>query len=169
MSGFPSPTNVTSHSCQSSCTEGIINAQQLRIFPTMMITCNGVIQGLTVAGEFVRKTRPFPELQIWRPGPDGSMTYTKTTQAFVFPHGCTSLSSNVQCCILNTSLYVEVGDIVGILLPRKHKNQAGFWIYFTETSTPNYVLGSVSTSFTVPSTQPDYVVQPLIYFYIMPG
>lgn len=178
LSGFPSPINVTTPYCLSCCTpEGSTSSRQLRIFPTMTIICNGTINGITVAGQFGRKGRPFPVLQIWRPGPDDSMTYTTTTPVVSFPLNdlCSSLSTdsilNVQRCYLVRSIFVEVGDIIGILLPRNHIKQAGFLIYFTGTDTPSYEASLSDTSFTLPSdsTQPDYDVQPLLYLDITPG
>ena len=179
LSGFPSYDDVTSNSCPASCNfEGETSGQggglQLRIFPMMMISCNGELQGLTVAGdlEFDRDSDN-PELQIWRPTPAGSMTFNKeVTLLYSFPSGCTSLPNDVQNCTLNSPLFVEVGDIIGILLPRNHKNTR-FRIYFNETSTPNHLISS-STSITSYSASDSSQAlngnaQPLIYLHIMPG
>ena len=175
LGGFPSYSDVTSNTCAgASCTfQGLDNGPQLRIFPMMMISCSGELQGLTVAGVLDESNTQLPELQIWRPVPSGSMTYNKlvtTSIPYQFPVGCTSLSNNVLNCTLDTAASVVEGDILGILLPRNHQSFAKLRIYFTAVSTPNHILPSTdSTSFTLPSTLPTVNVQPLIYLHILPG
>ena len=132
----------------------------------MMISCNGELQGLTAAGEDGTADSPLPELQIWRPSPDNSMNYSKIQ----FPVGCTTPSSNLLNCTLDTALSVVVGDIIGILLPRNNPTKAKFLIYFnTGMSTTNHILSLTSQSFTLPSTLPTDNAQPLIYLHIKPG
>ena len=138
-----------------------------------MISCNGELQGLTVAGVLHEDNIQLPELQIWRPVPSDSMNYNKletTSIPYQFPVGCTSLSNNVLNCTLDTAASVVEGDILGILLPRNHMNHAKLRIYFTAMSTPNHIFPSTSsTSFTLPSTLPTVNAQPLIYLHIKPG
>ena len=174
LSGFPSYDDVTSNTCTgTSCTfQGPNNDPELRIFPMMMISCSGELQGLTVAGVLDESNKLLPELQIWRPVPSDSMDYNKlvtTSIPYQFPVGFASLSNNVLNCTLDTAASVVEGDILGILLPRNHMSHAKLRIYFTDISTPNHILPSTSRStFTPPSTQVVYV-QPLIYLHIKPG
>ena len=45
---------VTSNSCPLSCTtEGDSGNKQVQLYPTMKISCNGRLEGLTVAGVLV--------------------------------------------------------------------------------------------------------------------
>ena len=132
----------------------------------MMITCNGELQGLTVAGEF-GNTMVHPELQIWRPTSTGNIIFNReTTLTYRFPVGCSSASNSVQQCSFS-ALRVEVGDIIAILLPSIKSGKAGFQIYFTGMFTPYSELSISSMSFSVPSSQ--LGAQPLIYLDIVPG
>lgn len=171
LSQFPSLTEVTSHSCDTSCTEGG-NSPELRIFPMMMITCNGLVRRLTVAGRFGTMGESFPELQIWRPASfvTTSTTFIRTA-TLPFPRDCDSLPNNVQQCTLSTPLSVSSGDIIGLLLPPNINRQARFRVYFTGTSTPSYILDRSMSLFTLPSTPgpADANAQPLIYLEIGTG
>ncbi len=62
--------------------------------------------------------------------------------------------NNVWQCTVSPSIDVEVGDIIGINLPRNHMNFAAFGIYFTSPSSfTSYILGSTSAStFSVPGS-----------------
>ncbi len=74
LDGFPSVTDNTCTS--SSCPfQGDTRNRQLRLFPSMNITCNGMLVGLSVAGE-TRDGGDYPILQIWRPtGPTSNDYY----------------------------------------------------------------------------------------------
>ena len=91
LTGFPSLDSVTSHSCPSpSCTtEGDPSDRQLRLFPTMIISCTGTLQGLTVVGFFgFSAGGVYPTLQIWRPISmmDSTTVYTQIPSgAYDFP------------------------------------------------------------------------------------
>ena len=173
LTGFPTLQDVMSlNSCSSSCSiVGSTSSTQLRLFPTMSISCVGMLEGLTVAGVFgTRSDRPYPELQIWRPTMMGFREYTLTqNRVYEFPgssrysSGCTTVLQYT----LDPPISVETGDIIGILLPRDHDNQASFRICFSsDTQTPNYIVGSTSaTTFTLPSSS-DGTSQPLIYLNI---
>ncbi len=147
LDGFPSVTNNTCTS--SSCPfQGISITQQLRLFPSMRITCNGMLVGLSVAGE-TQSGESYPILQIWRL--TGPTSYQRISE-YTFPIGCTQLPNNVWQCTLTSSIDVEVGDIIGINLPRKNK-RAAFGIYFTPSSFTSYILGSTTAStFSVPGS-----------------
>ncbi|XP_064396494.1 RAF proto-oncogene serine/threonine-protein kinase-like isoform X2 [Halichondria panicea] len=151
LDGFPSVTNNTCTS--SSCPfQGSNQNRQLRLFPSMRITCNGMLVGLSVAGETRKKGKNYPILQIWRPTSSTSNDYISE---YPFPIGCTQLDlpNNVWQCTISPSIDVEMGDIIGINLPRNRMNSA-FRIYFTsQTSFTSYILGSTSdTTFSVPGS-----------------
>ncbi len=118
----------------------------------MRITCNGMLVGLSVAGETRKKGKNYPILQIWRPTSSTSNDYISE---YLFPIGCTQLDlpNNVWQCTISPSIDVEMGDIIGINLPRNHMNSA-FRIYFTSPSSfTSYILGSTSdTTFSVPGS-----------------
>ncbi len=121
-----------------------MNSRQLRLFPSMRITCNGVLVGLSVAGETRKKgNRNYPILQIWRPTSSTSSDYISE---YPFPIGCTQLDlpNNVWQCTISPSINVEMGDIIGVNLPPK---KSAFGIYFmSKTSFTSYILGSTSAS-----------------------
>ena len=171
LTGFPTLGEVTSNTCPSSCTfEGISSRVQLRLFPTMIITCSGVLQGLTVAGQFGSRTdRPYNVLQIWRPKSASSNEYNRNS-TYEFPLSCSTIFTTVQQCNLASPISVEMGDIIGIVLPRNNNNQASYRIHFSTTSpTPNYILDdSAATTFNLPATVDDNN-QPLIYLDILEG
>ncbi len=119
----------------------------------MRITCNGMLVGLSVAGE-TRNGGDYPILQIWRPTGPMSNDYEKISEyMYTFPNvGCTQ-TNNVWQCTVSPSIDVEVGDIIGINLPRNHMNFAAFGIYFTPSSFTSYILGSTTAStFSVPGS-----------------
>ncbi len=150
LDGFPSVTNNTCTS--SSCPfQGISSSQQLRLFPSMRITCNGVLVGLSVAGESTGNNDS-PILQIWRLTGSTSNDYERISE-YTFPIGCTQLPNNVWQCTVSPSIDVEVGDIIGIILPRSRQSSA-FRIYFTPlSSSTSYTLDSTSAStFSVPGS-----------------
>ncbi len=152
LNGFPSVTNNTCTS--SSCSfQGISSSQQLRLFPSMRITCNGMLVGLSVAGE-TRNGGAYPILQIWRPTGPMSNDYMRISE-YIFPNvGCTQQPNNVWQCTVSPSIDVEVGDIIGINLPRNNNGQTKFGIYFTpSSSSTSYILDSTSAStFSVPGS-----------------
>ena len=150
LDGFPSVTNNTCTS--SSCPfQGISSSQQLRLFPSMGITCNGMLVGLSVAGESTGNNDS-PILQIWRLTGSTSNDYERISE-YTFPIGCTQLPDydNIWQCTISPSIDVEVGDIIGIILPRNRQSSA-FRIYFTPPSSfTSYILDSTSASiFSVP-------------------
>ncbi len=152
LDGFPSVTNNTCTS--SSCPfQGISITRQLRLFPSMRITCNGMLVGLSVAGE-TRNGGDSPILQIWRLTGSTSNEYERISE-YTFPIGCTQLPDydNIWQCTISPSIDVEVGDIIGIILPRNRQSSA-FGIYFTsQSSSTSYILGSTSAStFSVPGS-----------------
>ncbi len=120
----------------------------------MRIICNGVLVGLSVAGE----TRgggnsDYPILQIWRPTSPTSNEYESISE-YKFPIGCTELPNNVWQCTLTSTIDIEEGDIIGINLPRNRDQNAAFGIYFTSPSSfTSYILDSTSAStFSVPGS-----------------
>ena len=177
LTGFPTLHNVMfSNSCSPSCTSVGRNGQsQLRLFPTMNISCVGKLEGLTVTGVFSTRQnddRLYPTLQVWRPSVMGSGDYKLTqNRVYDFPR---SSSYSPGCTIvlqytLDPPISVETGDIIGILLPPNQDSQASFRICFSsDTHTPNYVVGSTATTFTLPSSS-DGASQPLIYLNITEG
>ena len=116
----------------------------------MRITCNGMLVGLSVAGE-TRDGGDYPILQIWRPTGPTSNDYERISE-YTFPIGCTQ-TNNVRQCTVSPSIDVEVGDIIGIILPRNRQSSA-FWIYFaSSSSSTSYTLDSTSAStFSVPGS-----------------
>ncbi len=148
LDGFPSVTDNTCTS--SSCPLQGLNIQQLRLFPSMRITCNGMLVGLSVAGE-TRFGGDYSILQIWRLTGSTSNEYERINE-YTFPNvGCTQQPNNVWQCTVSPSIDVEVGDIIGINLPRNSNGQSAFGIYFTSPSSfTSYILGSTSdTTFSV--------------------
>ena len=108
--------------------------------------------GLSVAGK-TRNGGAYPILQIWRLNGSASNEYERISE-YTFPNvGCTQQPNNVWQCTVSPSIDVEVGDIIGINLPRNHMNFAAFGIYFTPSSFTSYILGSTSnTTFSVPGS-----------------
>ena len=101
LDGFPSVTDNTCTS--SSCPfQGISSSQQLRLFPSMRITCNGVLVGLSVAGESTGNNDS-PILQIWRLTGSTSNDYERISE-YTFPIGCTQLPNNVWQCTVSPPL-----------------------------------------------------------------
>ena len=182
LTGFPTLQDVmSSNSCSSSCnTVGDMTKSELRLFPTMNISCVGMLEGLTVAGVFGMmqngmmrgNDRPrYPALQIWRPSVMDSRNYTLTqNRTLKLPSGSVSPAecTPVLQYTLDPPISVKTGDIIGILLPPK--NQASFRICFSsDTHTPNHIVDSTSaTTFTVPPSS-DGASQPLIYLNITEG
>ncbi len=113
-----------------------------------------MLVGLSVAGE-TRDGVDYPILQIWRPTGPTSNDYERISE-YTFPIGCTQQPNNVWQCTVSPSIDVEVGDIIGINLPRDfdHKNFAAFGIYFMSSSSfTSYILDSTSAStFSVPGS-----------------
>ncbi len=105
-----------------------------------------MLVGLSVAGE-TRNGGDYPILQIWRPTGPMSNDYESISE-YTFPNvGCTQQPNNVWQCTVSPSIDVEVGDIIGINLPRNHTNFAAFIIYFTPpSSSTSYILGSTTAS-----------------------
>ncbi len=127
----------------------------------MRITCNGVLVGLSVAGE-TRIGGDSPILQIWRP--TGPTSYQRISE-YTFPIGCTQQPNNVWQCAVSPSIDVEVVDIIGIILPRNQQNFAAFGIYFMSPSSfTSYILDSTTAStFSVPgSTTASPSAQPVL-------
>ncbi len=156
LDGFPSVTDNTCTS--SSCPfQGLTSAWQLRLFPSMRITCNGTLDGLSIAGE-TRSEGEYPILQIWRLDLISSMTYRRISEytLSISISGCmrTLLPNNVWQCTVSPSINVEEGDIIGISLPRIQHKKSAFGIYFTSSSSvTSYILGSTSaTAFSVPGS-----------------
>ncbi len=163
LDGFPSVTVCTSLSCSFQGESGNSDSRQLRLFPSMNITCNGTLVGLSVAGE-TRNGETDPILQIWRLNISTSNDYERISD-YPFPIGCTELPNNVWQCNLTSPIDVEVGDIIGINLPHNHQNAATFGIYFTSPSSfTSYILGSeLDTTFSVPgSTTASPSAQPVL-------
>ncbi len=74
---------------------------------------------------------------------------------YPFPIGCTQLPNNVWQCAVSPSIdVVEVGDIIGINLPRNQQQQSAFGIYFMfPSSFTSYTLDSeLDTTFSVPGS-----------------
>ena len=176
LTGFPSLETVTSNSCsRSSCT--FMNG--LRLFPTMMISCNGTLQRLTVAGMFDSGNRAnnanrlYPTLQIWRRLHGNSTTYEKIEHSSI--SRCSLKSNNVQRCTLDSPISVEMGDIIaiGIRPQAPGPRQTLFKIYFSSAGdhTPNYLLQSGTQTFILPSSEvhSNPNSQPLIYLNITEG
>ena len=117
----------------------------------MRITCNGVLVGLSVAGE-TRGGGAYPILQIWRPTGPTSNDYERISE-YTFPIGC-SQTNNVWQCTVSSSIDVEVGDIIGIDLPANQQQQSAFGIYFTsQSSSTSYILDSeLASTFSVPGS-----------------
>ncbi|XP_064395470.1 uncharacterized protein LOC135342615 isoform X2 [Halichondria panicea] len=164
LDGFPSVTNNTCTSSSSCPFQGSINSRQLRLFPSMRITCNGMLVGLSVAGETRKKgNRNYPILQIWRPTSSTSNDYISE---YPFPIGCTQLDlpNNVWQCTISPSINVEMGDIIGINLPRNRDRNSAFGIYFTsQTSFTSYILCSTSaTTFSVLPGSTSASAQPVL-------
>ncbi len=108
----------------------------------MRITCNGMLEGLSVAGETRRVGSNNPFLQIWRP--TSPTSYMKISE-YEFPIGCTELPNNVWQCTVSPSINVEEGDIIGINLPPNRQQHSAFGIYFTSSSSfTSYILDSAS-------------------------
>ena len=151
LDGFPSVTDNTCTS--SSCPFQGLSIQQLRLFPSMRITCNGMLVGLSVAGETGNRNKDSPILQIWRLTGPMSNDYMRISE-YTFPIGCTQLPNNVWQCTVSPSIDVEVGDIIGINLPPTSNGQSAFRIYFTSPSSfTSYILDSTSAStFPVPGS-----------------
>ncbi len=153
LDGFPSITDRGNTCTSSSCPiQGISSSRQLILFPSMRITCNGMLVGLSVAGETGNR-EDYPILQIWRPTGPTSNEYERISE-YTFPIGCTQQPNNVWQCTVSPSIDVEVGDIIGIILPRNQQQQSAFRIYFTSpSSSTSYILGSTSAStFSVPGS-----------------
>ena len=150
LDGFPS---VNDNTCTSSLCpfQGLTNSRQLRLFPSMRITCNGMLVGLSVAGE-TRNGGAYPILQIWRPTGPTSNDYERISE-YTFPIGCTQ-TNNVWQCTVSPSIDVEVGDIIGINLPPNSNGKSAFRIYFTPPSSfTSYILDNTSVStFSVPGS-----------------
>ena len=130
----------------------------------MRITCNGMLVGLSVAGETRKKgNRNYPILQIWRPTSSTSNDYISE---YPFPIGCTQLDlpNNVWQCTISPSINVEMGDIIGINLPRNRDRNSAFGIYFTsQTSFTSYILRSTSaTTFSVLPGSTSASAQPVL-------
>ncbi len=121
LDGFPSVTDNTCTS-SSSCSFQGLSIQQLQLFPSMRITCNGMLVGLSVAGE-TRGGGDYPILQIWRLTGSTSNEYERISE-YTFPNvGCTQQPNNVWQYIVSPSIDVEVGDIIGINFPRNQQRR----------------------------------------------
>ncbi len=122
-----------------------------------------MLVGLSVAGE-TRNGGDSPILQIWRLTGSVSNDYERISE-YTFPNvGCTQQPNNVWQCTVSPSIDVEVGDIIGIILPRNRQSSA-FRIYFTPPSSfTSYTLDSTTAStFSVPgSTTAITSAQPLL-------
>ena len=153
LGGFPSVTACTSLTSSCSFQGSMGNSRQLRLFPSMRITCNGMLVGLSVAGE-TRNGKAYPILQIWRLTGPTSNDYERISE-YTFPIGCTQQPNlNVWQCTV-PSIDVEVGDIIGIDLPGNQQQQSAFGIYFftSPSSFTSYILGSTTAStFPVPES-----------------
>ncbi len=150
----------TSNPCTSTSSSGCSyqgissgspdDGRQLWIFPSMKITCTGMLRGLTVVGDLRDREDPFPMLQIWRA--TGPTSYAKITDisSLPFPTACYRHSNGVHQCTLASP--VTTDDVIGILLPRNHRNHAAFSVSFLPASTQtSYILkritdGQFSTS-----------------------
>ena len=119
----------------------------------MRITCNGMLVGLSVAGQ-TRSGVDYHILQIWRPTGPTSNDYERISE-YTFPIGCFQLPNNVwRCTVISPSIHVEVGDIIGINLPRNRRTAAAFEMFFTSpSSSTSYILSNTSVStFSVPGS-----------------
>ncbi len=127
----------------------------------MRITCNGTLDGLSVAGE-TQGGGDYPILQIWRLTSPTSNHYERTLSEYEFPIGCTELSNNVWQCTVSPSINVEEGDIIGISLPTRLGS--AFGIYFTSPSSfTSYILTSESViRFPAPGSSTTASVQPVL-------
>ena len=145
----------------------------------MNISCNGMLQGLTVAGVFGTRNnddRLYPTLQIWRPiSALGFTTYNQTQNGvYEFPRSRSYSpgSTIVLQYTLNSPISVEVGDIIGITLPPNRQSQASFRIFFSTAGDPtsNYILnGTSAVTYFPQSSQESGTNQPLIYLDILEG
>ncbi len=168
LDGFPSVTDntCTSLSCTFQGPNGNSNSRQLRLFPSMRITCNGRLVGLSVAGE-TRSGVTYPILQIWRLTGSASNEYERISE-YTFPNvGCTQQLNNVWQCTVSPSspsIDVEERDIIGINIPHNQQNAAAFGIYFTSPSSfTSYILDSELDTFSVPgSTTASPSAQPVL-------
>lgn len=134
----------------------------------MNITCNGSVEGLTVAGQFEDRNEPYPEFQVWRPTTNGNPTFIKTTRVVQFPVNCSSTTDNVYTCSLNY-LPVQEGDIIGVIFPRSNRNFAAFQI-FCGPNTAYYSLSDVNEdTYTLQESDSREAPQPLIYLDILRG
>ncbi len=160
LDGFPLVTDNTCTSSSCPFQGANSNSRQLRLFPSMRITCNGMLEGLSVAGE-TRSGANYPILQIWRPI---SLTSYQRISEYEFPIGCTELPNNVWQCTVSPSINVEEGDIIGVNLPRNSQVVSQFGIYFTSPSSfTSYILDSASdTTFSVPGSTTTASVQPVL-------
>ncbi|XP_064390055.1 uncharacterized protein LOC135337965 isoform X2 [Halichondria panicea] len=160
LDGFPS---VTDNTCTlSTCPiQGISSSRQLRLFPSMRITCNGMLVGLSVAGETL-SGGDYPILQIWRPTGPTPNDYERISE-YTFPIGCTQLPNNVWQCRVN-SIDVEERDIIGIDLPLAIKTVAAFGMYsMSPPSFTSYTLSSTTErTFSVPVSAITDSAQPLL-------
>ena len=121
-----------------------------------------MVTGFSVAGKDGRRSNGnYPELQVWRLT-EGSTSQYQRMASWEFPSECSQQSNNVWQCTVNPTSVVD-GDIIGIDLPRNHKNFADFRVYFMPSSQHSYILSNVSvTSYTLPGSTNGVTEQPLI-------
>jgi len=150
LSGFPSAIEVNNNSCPMSCNRSSMemgSGRQLRLFPSMIISCTGSMERITVAGLTGEGVR-FPIVQVWRPSEHNHFTQ----EADILLNrrlDCSSSNSQgnvtVRNCTLDPPIVVIPGDILGLVLPRN--NQAAFIILFSEVldSTQHYIVDNTNS------------------------
>ena len=132
------------------------NHDTLRLIPEMNFACNGTVVGLTVAGRWERESgTTSPTIQIWRQDKSSKNIYHRTNASIairidesvcvdtsaLFQRSVSADSAQVwQCTTSNSTLVVQAGDILGLLLPPG--NDTSFQMSFARVSRgpTNYVF-----------------------------
>ena len=135
------------------------NHDTLRLIPEMNFACNGTVVGITVAGRWLKESRAtsLPTVQIWRQDKSSKNVYHRTNASIairidesvcvdtsacaLFQRSVSADSGQVwQCTTSNSTLVVQAGDILGLLLPPG--NDTSFQMSFARVSRgpTNYVL-----------------------------
>ena len=113
-----------------------------------------------------------PRLQIWRRQSSSSNMYTIAHEIPLFTCNAVSLSgpSTVHECALSTGLDVQVGDILGMSLPRTQNRRNRFEVYFDSSfaSSTYFREGESTTTFSNDQTG-GTVGTPLVAFEVTPN
>ena len=113
-----------------------------------------------------------PRLQIWRRQSSSSNMYTIAHEIPLFTCNAVSLSgpSTVHECALSAGLDVQVGDILGMSLPRNHHNYDRFEVYFNSSfASSTYFRESESTTTFSNDQTGGTVGTPLVAFEVTPN